>query len=416
MKGLEPSRLATLAPKASVSTNSTTSACLGWLNTSILPERGLFVISLDNKKTLVTYKTGPSCYYHSMKTFAIDHTLLTGIDIGGSKIHLTDTNSSAVLRYATNDFADIYELLDTYLQRAGCAPRLFVIAMAGPTDDDTGDIKLANCPWPTFSPHEAEQRYPGTRFVTTNDMTATVAGALAEPGVDVIELKPGRLATKGNRIVATVSTGIGLGAGIWNDSQGAFTYMQCEPGHIGFQPRNTAQKGYLDYLYTKYDHPSIEAALSGKHGMDNWVDYSLDTVDAPRLAHSIALARQTNNPVGAVLLEFATQGADPDKAVARTILGRFGTLLGDVLADFALAYKATGGIYLTGSVAVGLGEYLAQSTDMIATFVRTTEKDYISWEKFLSDIPIHLITDPNVAVAGALRIAREVAAAGKRPS
>ena len=27
MKGLEPSRLATLAPKASVSTNSTTSAC-----------------------------------------------------------------------------------------------------------------------------------------------------------------------------------------------------------------------------------------------------------------------------------------------------------------------------------------------------------------------------------------------------
>jgi glucokinase len=159
-------------------------------------------------------------------------------------------------------------------------------------------------------------------------------------------------------------------------------------------------------LFTKYEHPSIELAISGKHGVENWVDHLLDELNSPELVSAIIRAREADRPVGAVLLEFATEGSGASKAGAHKILNELGSLAGNILADFALTYKATGGVYLTGSMSLALSDYLVQNTGFINSFLRRGSKDHASWlEDMLKSTPIYLITDPDVAAVGALELA-----------
>jgi glucokinase len=85
-----------------------------------------------------------------------------------------------------------------------------------------------------------------------------------------------------------------------------------------------------------------------------------------------------------------------------------GSFVGGFLADFALMYRATGGIYLTGSVSLALSEYWAEQTDFKKAFVRrgSAEHQYAPWlEPMLKAVPIYLMTDPHVATSGALALA-----------
>ena len=157
-------------------------------------------------------------------------------------------------------------------------------------------------------------------------------------------------------------------------------------------------------MLDKDPHASAERALSGKHGIDNLIDHSLDASKAPYLAGAVERARADNRPVGAVLLEIATQGEGVDQAAAQTILRRMGAMVGSALRDWVVTYHATGGVYLTGGVALALGEYFAQNTEMSDRFVVPgPEKD--TW---LEKVPISLVTDPHVAVVGALALAKEM--------
>ncbi|MEK7153238.1 MAG: glucokinase, partial [Patescibacteria group bacterium] len=278
---------------------------------------------------------------------------VVGIDVGGTKVLVRDTLSTNLHRYPTDGFPDLPSLLDMYFAKMQAYPRRITIAMAGPRDDVTGEVKMTNSPWPPFSPQQAAQRYPSVSFETTNDMVAAAAGVLHATGIDLATLKPGTPTATGTKFVLTISTGVGGCAAVWDERTKRHVFTPCEPGHIGFQPYTKKQKEYLEHLFKKYDYPSVEHAISGKHGMENWVDHILTEFDAPALTRAIKRAEKNDRPLGAVLLEFATEGSGNDKESARVILGHMGTLVGNVLANYALAYKATGGIYLIGSVSVG---------------------------------------------------------------
>jgi glucokinase len=175
-------------------------------------------------------------------------------------------------------------------------------------------------------------------------------------------------------------------------------------GHVGFQPKSEEEHRYLRYLLTKDPHASAERALSGKYGVDNLVNYSLETTPAPGLESAVRMARNENRPVGAVLLALAQEGQGADQQVARSVLGTMGAMFGSLLRDWTEVYHATGGVYLTGSVALALSEYFAQSTDMLARFVESGP-EHDTW---LEKVPISLVTDPNVAVVGALALAKDL--------
>ncbi len=280
--------------------------------------------------------------------------------------------------------------------------------MAGPRDDDTGDVTPTNVPWPVFSPSEASKRFPGTEFETYHDLAGCAAGALHATSIDLKELKPGKPSPKGPAMSVTISTGVGVCVAIWDVKSKRRIFFSGELGHTGFQPYNEAERRHLAHLFTKFDHPSGELAISGKHGIESWLEHSPEMRYAHDLQLAIERALAADRPAGAVLLEFATEGTGANRDAARSILHNMGTLVGSILADYAFACRSTGGIYLTGSVALGLGEYWAENTDFAKAFVRHGTADHASWKKpMLEAIPIYLITDPNIGASGALALAKE---------
>ncbi|MDB5185543.1 MAG: glk, partial [Candidatus Saccharibacteria bacterium] len=178
--------------------------------------------------------------------------------------------------------------------------------------------------------------------------------------------------------------------------------VPSEAGHIGFQPKNRAELRYLQNLWQKYPNASAEFALSGKHGFNNLMDKPLLAARAPKLARAVNTARQNDQPIGVVLSEFARLGKGSSKRMAQGILMQMGNMVGSLLRDYAVTFKATGGVYLTGSVSHGIGEYLAEHTGFNKRFV-CEGAVHAEW---LKDVPICLIDDPHIAVVGALALAK----------
>lgn len=103
-----------------------------------------------------------------------------------------------------------------------------------------------------------------------------------------------------------------------------------------------------------------------------------------------------------MLIEYATQGEGIDQQTAETILRRMGAMVGSVIRDLVVTYKATGGVFLTGSVALALGEYFAEKTEMNNRIIRHGAVH----DEWLDKVPVNLVTGPNVAVVGALALAK----------
>lgn len=333
----------------------------------------------------------------------VKENLIAGIDVSGTKVHIADTVSTTVRRYSTPDYPSMDAVLEDYFHTMEARPSSIAVGMAGPRDDETGEIKLTNTEWPAFNPQEASEKY-GIKFSTANDMVATTAGALSETGVDLLQLKQGVATRTGTRLVMALSTGVGAAAAVWDSHSDRFVILAGEGGHIGFQPKDEEEQRYLSYLHKKYPHASAELALSGKHGIGNLVDHSLEHLEELSLSQAIDRARENNRPVGSVLHEYATQGEGLDQQTAETILRRLGAMVGSVVRDLTVTYKATGGVYLTGSVALALGEYFAENTEMNNRIVR---KGAVH-DEWLEKIPVYLVTDPNVAVIGALALAKDL--------
>jgi glucokinase len=341
------------------------------------------------------------------QTLLVKRGLVTGLDVGGTKVHILDSETTNLHRYATADYPDLYAVLDDYFLKSGTRPEKIVAAIAGPRDEKTGDVQFTTVPWPTFKPREAERRYPGTTFATRHDMGAVAAGMVYVPGLDLIELKAGKPAEYGPKIAITISTGVGLCVAIWDAERSGYLFFSGESGHMGFQPYTEAEHRHLAHIFTKYDHPSIELAISGKYGMEHWIEHSPELKRAAQLDKALQTVRAAGQPIGAVLLEFAKHSQGPDQVAAAAILGHMGGLVGNVLADYALIYRSTGGIYLTGSVALGLGEYWAEHTPFLKAFARHGTADHAPWiDEMLGAMPIYLMSDPNIGVAGALALAK----------
>ena len=185
---------------------------------------------------------------------------------------------------------------------------------------------------------------------------------------------------------------------------GQYVLVPCEAGHIGFQPKNDDELAYLEHLQQKsqaeHKHVSVELALSGKHGLGNLIEHSLQKYPNDTLAKAIEKARMNGQPVGAVVQEFAKEGAGQEQRIARNILHNLGNMIGAVIRDYAVLFKATGGIYLTGSVALGLADYFVRNTDFTKRFVHRGAVH----DTWVSNIPIFLVTDPHITVKGALSL------------
>ncbi|WP_081897467.1 glucokinase [Massilia sp. BSC265] len=285
---------------------------------------------------------------------------------------------------ACADYPRFQDAARAYLERhgaAGAPVRHAVIAIANPVEGDY--VKMTNHRW-EFSLQAARTELGLVTLLAVNDFAAL---AMALPQLAASELvQVGGSAPALDGVIGLVGAGTGLGVAGLLPTNGRWTVLQSEGGHVAFSPADRREQEILAYCWQRWDHVSAERLVSG-----------------PGLAliHE-ALAARAGSKIAALepadIVEHALLGTDP---LCIETLDTFCGMLGTVAANLAVTLCARGGIYIGGGVVPRLGEWFARSS------FRARFENKGRFSSFASRIPCFVIHAPYPALGGAAAMLAE---------
>jgi glucokinase len=310
--------------------------------------------------------------------------MLLAADIGGTNARLGLFEPATRRRVAVEVFptadrdaaADVArELLRRHPVRLASA----CFAVAGPVQD--GRSSPVNLRW-TVDARELSAAL-GVPVSVVNDLEANARGIAVLAEHDVAVVNPGRAVSKGTRAVVSAGTGLGEAALLWDG--GRYRALASEGGHTDFAPRTELEVELYTFLAAEYGHVSYERVCSGG-GLVNLYRF-LRGSDLPATTPA----------------EIVAEAAADRRSVASRALGLFASIYGARAGNVALAYTATGGVYLGGGIAPRIVNRLTDGAFMRAF----TAKGRLS--ALLGQIPVRIVLDDRAALLGAAEIAAEVA-------
>lgn len=323
-------------------------------------------------------------------------------DIGGTNsrlaLYAADGGALTLIRGATfpsREYSGLADVIARFL--ADAAPTSTVAAafgIAGPVVDDA--VTATNLPWHIRG--EALRSLLGTPHVRLlNDLEATAYGALALPATKLLVLSPG-IARAGNRAVIAAGTGLGQALLFWDGTR--HVPVATEGGHADFAPRDEVEHDLLRWLERKYDgHVSYERTVSG-HGLANIFDFLVECCRMP--VAEATRRRLEHEDRAAVIGELGVAGACGTAVAA---VERFVAIYGAQAGNLALTGMATGGIYVGGGIVNKLLPAIAGGAFMRAFIAKGR------YERFMREIPVRIIRDPDAGLYGAAHVAATLAPA-----
>jgi len=316
-------------------------------------------------------------------------------DIGGTKTLLRIGAEEGVpllqKSYPSADYAGLAEILDEFLCEAG-APEVEAacFALAGPVSGR--QVRLTNLPWEVDG-DALGARFAISRISLINDFEAVGHGIAALQPDDLLTLQAGEPQAQGTRVV--VGAGTGLGVAWLSRMHGGYAVHPSEGGHIDFAPADTTQFALLQYLQQRHGHVSYERIVSGP-GLVAIFEFLRDSgLDTPSAQ---LVAAMSEDDASAALTRFAQQG---DETIAQSTLDLFVQVYGAFVGNLALLALPRGGIYVAGGIAAKIATTL-QRGDFIRAF--HAKGRYTS---LLASLPLHIVTNPQVGLLGADRMARQ---------
>lgn len=261
------------------------------------------------------------------------------------------------------------------------APRSALLAVAAPVSGPA--IRLTNATW-TLDALGIGWALGLERVTLVNDF-APVAAAL--PGLErepaaLVRLGPALPLRPGRRLVLGPGTGLGAAALLpVRDS----VVIQCtEAGHMDFGPAHPDEARLWPRLDAPGGRVSVECLLSGPGLL--------------RLYRALAAETGLPAPCGMPndVIEAGARGAED---LALRTLRLFVRLTGRFAGDLALAFGATGGVFIAGGIAPRIVALLAEPGFRDA-FERKAPFDGV-----LRAIPTWAITAPDPAFAGLAALA-----------
>ncbi|MCK0166600.1 glucokinase [Jannaschia sp. S6380] len=303
--------------------------------------------------------------------------LLLVADVGGTNTRVALAEGARVRpdtirRYANREFANLAPVLRRYREdHPGPDPDGACVAVAGPVAD--GRAELTNLDW-SIDTARLLQATGASRGAILNDLQAQghalghLPADLCRPVIDVAGM-PGA-----SRLVIGVGTGFNA-APVHDTPIGRFV-PPCEAGHANLPIRTEAELRLCNFVSTAHGFPAVEDVLSGR-GLEQvyrWLS-SEDGSDAEYLAADIMAHIDT----------------DPR---AEASVRHFIRILGTVAGNLALIHLPLGGVFLVGGVARAMQPYL--STMGFADAFR----DKGRFAGFMSNFPVHLVTDDFAALTG----------------
>jgi len=317
--------------------------------------------------------------------------LLAG-DIGGTNTRLALVDGKKWVReqalpsreFATFDAA-VAEFLGARPPRIAAA----AFGIAGPVV--AGRVKTTNLPW-TIDERALGRRLKTPRVRLLNDLVAIGFGALGAPPKKLVTLR-GKRAKGGNAAVLAAGTGLGEAGLVWDGEK----HVPCgsEGVHADFAPRSAIEWELRAYLESKIGgRVSYERVLSGP-GIGNVHAFLVEAKgmqETSEAARTLASATDENRAVA----ELGLSGQSP---VCRRALEVFLGVYGAEAGNHALRFLATGGLFVGGGIAAMLLPMLREGPFLEAFL------DKGRLRPLLESIPVHVVIDSNIGLAGAARYA-----------
>lgn len=302
-------------------------------------------------------------------------------DIGGTNSRATLASPSGrpeqIVTIQNDDVDGPEALLARMIAALPRRPNAAVLALAAPVNGD--EIALTNRDWVLRLEH-LSARFDLAPLRALNDFEAL---AWALPQLQPADLRPlGELASFPDGVKLAIGPGTGLGVAALVPAAGDLHVIASEAGHVSFGPAYADEEPIFHRLAERRAPLSAESILSG----------------AGLAALHCALHPGTMKLKPEMLIRQAQAG---DRA-ARATVAMFVRLLGRFAGDMALAFRASGGVYVSGGVATGLGALFD------ARLFRAAFERHPPYEAMLKGVPSALITCAEPGLIGAMAVAKKL--------
>jgi glucokinase len=338
-------------------------------------------------------------------------------DIGGTKtlLALASATEPRVLwqqRYDSAGGANFSDLLAGFLQQAAQAlasqfsqglPAISAagFGIAGPIGGVPGaqQVKATNLPWQLDSA-EISVQLGGVPVVFANDLVASGTAAIFAPAAAKVALNPAARvpacavngASAGH--VAVIAAGTGLGEALFYYDGARHHPMPTEGGHSDFAPNSALESELWAYMRAKLDgHVSYERILCGK-GFVELYEFAKAQGLASETAHMQARLAKSTDP-SAVITAQAVAGSDALSEIACQLFAR---IYGAEAGNLALKSLPMGGVFVAGAIAGHILPFMQR--EFMQGFLNKGR-----FTDLLRQIPVWVVSDPDLALKGALQLA-----------
>ena len=306
-------------------------------------------------------------------------------DIGGTNMRFSlilnqAGEQMAIATGKVNDFPTIEDAIGSaILPLIKTHPKSLFLAIAGPV---TGkEIKLTNCNW-VISPAKLIEQFGFNEVFLINDFEAQALSTIVLPEKYLDPIGKITTATDQTKVVIGAGSGLGIAGLIYLN--GRYIPIEGEGGHIDFAPQSDEDLALYPFLKKIIGRVSAEELLSGR-GLLN-------------IYRAICAMRNVKAPIE--LPEEITAEArlvHPHRAIenqAYEAVQFFINYLARLAGDFALVFKAEGGVYIGGGI---LPEMLSLIDENLfrRNFIHKQPH-----EKLLENIPTFVLTHPRAALVG----------------
>jgi len=324
-------------------------------------------------------------------------------DIGGTKtiLQLGEIRDGVVCEqftahYNSYTYVTFSDLLKDFLNRAGAAKTIHNLiaacfAVAGPVVAQ--QVKLTNLPWQINSIDITNEfSIPVVKLM--NDFEAAALAIEMLSPDDLVTLQAGKAHAQAMRVVLGAGTGIGVAWLTWLKDR--YFPLSTEAGHMDFAPTSRLQMSLLETLQNKFGHVSVERLLSGS-GLTHIFNFlQMNPAALPGLTQ---ININLDEDSGATITTLALTHQHP---VAIKALSLFAEIYGAYAGNLALAGLCRNGVYIAGGIAPRIINILNSGGFMRAF------RDKGRFSALMSEVPVHVITNPGISLLGAKREAHNL--------
>lgn len=304
-------------------------------------------------------------------------------DIGGTNCRLSlvadpDSPHRSLARINTGSFPTPEAAFESVIAGLPERPRSAILAVAGPLDGRRAH--LTNASWAFDGPRIAAA-LGLNQGLLVNDFEALAAALAVLKPADVETFVDGKPEPEGVKLVLGPGTGFGAAALLSRGERGVL--IPTEAGHIGIGPEDPAEHRLWPALEAGLPRLTIEHLLSG----DGFVRLHRAVTATSGVAEADISA--------ADITRLALDGNPPALMTAVC----FWRLLARVAGDLALAFKATGGVYIAGGIAPKLLPLADRAT------VKAVFSTKPPMEELAARFALHLVMAEDAAQQGLAAIA-----------